>query len=60
MQFLRRAWSWVTASCAACHIPLYFGARLYSSQQVYCSWRCYQIGLLLESSARKRRAVPHD
>ena len=55
MTILRRFFTWFTMPCAACRTRLYFGARVYSSQHVYCSRRCYEIGLVIEQSMRNRQ-----
>lgn len=56
---LRRFWHWLILPCAACHTRLYFGTRYHTTHHSYCSRRCYQIGAIIEQSARIRGTVRH-
>lgn len=51
---LLRCWRWFTMPCSHCGMRLYFGPRVQSLHGVYCGPRCYQIGLVIVESARRR------
>lgn len=56
---LRRFWSWFTLPCAHCGTRLYLGSRVHGLHGVYCDARCYQIGVLIAQSLRKRGMARH-
>lgn len=52
-QWFTSIWQWLTLACPACGTILYFGPRYHSRQHVYCTRRCYEIGMVIEQSQRR-------